>query len=135
MITQKGTSKDPNLVPEGIVITMGKEMIMEKGGLKKFIEWFDNIMSEEDGYFLHKCRFAPKYEIDHVYIIIANRLYGRVYYGGYSKGPVEAYLHPEDPVRVMIEWPHLKLAGPLVKCPFRREIRGFRQFRYSQKLF
>lgn len=75
-------------MPEGIAITFGKGMIEEQGGLLHFLRGFNEIMAghEEGDYWMHKMKNKPKVEIDHVYIIVANRLYGRVYFGGYAEG-------------------------------------------------
>ncbi len=86
MITQDGFSKDPTIQPEGIVITWGKDMIALKGGLKKFLFYFNDVMKNEDTIWLQKCKNAPQQDILYVYIIVANRLYARGYFGGYEKG-------------------------------------------------
>lgn len=45
MITAQGYSKDPNIVPEGVAITFGKEMMEDQGGAKTFLtaflKWMD----------------------------------------------------------------------------------------------
>src|ERR1700733_6675693 len=90
MITAEGYSKNPSLIPEGIVITWGKDMIDLKGGLLSFIRYFNKTMSIEESLWLQKCKNAPKFDkINHVYIIVNNQLYGRCYYGGYETGPTE----------------------------------------------
>ena len=48
MITANGFTKDPNIIPEGIVITFGKEMLQNNGGLKDVLQYFLNVMAEED---------------------------------------------------------------------------------------
>lgn len=40
MITAQGYSKDPSIMPEGIAITFGKEMLTDHGGLKTFLDGF-----------------------------------------------------------------------------------------------
>lgn len=135
MITATGYSKDPSIMPEGIAITFGKEMYHEKGGLLKFLRWFNEIMFDENGAFMHKLKNKPVHEIDHVYIIIANRLYGRCLYGGYSNQPTQAFMMPSDESYVEVDWSRIYLAGPFEKCPFKRELKGFQGFRYTTKLF
>lgn len=41
MITANGYSKDLSIIPEGIVVTFGKVMIAEQGGLLRFIKNFE----------------------------------------------------------------------------------------------
>jgi len=137
MITIDGYSKDPNIVPEGIAVTFGKDMIAEKGSLKSFLRWFNSCVETEDDHWLHKCKNAPQADIIYVYVIISNRLYGRCYFGGYSKGPVPAYTIKPDGTyeQFMAEWPHITLAGPMIRAPFKRKLSGFQGFRYTTKLF
>lgn len=135
MITPEGYSKDPGLIPEAIVITLGQEMIAEKGGLLSFIRWFENGFGG-DGWWYHKCKNKPAHDILWVYVIVCNRLRYRFNYAGYNKmAQAMGYKHPDDQEPTMIEWPHIILTGPMVKCPFKRKISGFRQFRYATKLF
>jgi hypothetical protein len=135
MITASGYSKDPGIIPEGIVVTFGQDMIKEKGGLKEFLYWLETCLRDETSFFLHKCRLKPIHEIDHVYIVIANRLYGRAYFGGWATGPTLVFTHPGAAKTVEITWPRLYLAGPIERAPFKRTLRGFRGFRYCTKLF
>lgn len=138
MITTTGYSNDPTIMPESIVITWGKDMVNLKGGLRKFLSYFNGIMQDEDTTWLQKCKNAPKHDIIHVYIIVANRLYAKGYYGGYQKGrttinvpgQANSFSHRES-----IDWPRIIIAGPVERCPFKRTLKGFQGFRYCTKLF
>ena len=135
MITATGYSKDPSIKPDGIVVTFGKEMIKEKGGLLRFIRWFEEVMATEESYWMHKCKNRPKYEdLLYVYVIICGRVYYRCHYGGYEKADTTGHLTPGGP-SVEIDWPRIVLAGPLVRA--KRKIRrpGFQGFRYCTMLF
>jgi hypothetical protein len=46
MITKSGYSKDTSLMPEGIVVTIGQQMINEQGGLRMFLKAFKRTMSD-----------------------------------------------------------------------------------------
>ena len=138
MITATGYSKDPSIMPDGIVITFGKQMIQEQGGLLCFLRNFEQYMSEYDkgSYWMHTCSNFPLNEIDHIYIIVANRLYGRVYCGGFHRN------HSKDVVgygatgkQKLMDKPFVILSGPLDKCPHKRTLKGFQGFRYCTKLF
>lgn len=137
MITERGYSKDPTIMPEGIVVTFGQQMIKEQGGLKTFLSYFERVMAghEEGSYWMHTCSILPKQEPDHIYIIIANRLYGRAYFGGFQRSIQGAIGRTANGKLKMLEKPFIILSGPLEKCPFKREIRGFQGFRYCSKLF
>jgi len=126
MITKDGYSKDKGLVPEGIVITFGEKLIDLYDGLQPLLRHFTYCMHHhEDSWWHHKVNSQPVHEFDHVYIIIQNRLYGRVFYGGYK--PAGSH--------ELFTWPHIILSGPLELAPMEREIKGFRGFRYCTKLF
>jgi len=138
MITAKGYSKDPSIMPDGIVLTFGKKMLVEQGGLKTFIKSFQATMEahEEGQYWMHTCSNLPTIEVDIIYIIIANRLYGKVFNGGYKKN------HDKDVVaygatgqQKLMDKPFIILSGPFEKCPFKRTLKGFQGPRYCTKLF
>jgi hypothetical protein len=138
MITANGYSKDPTIMPEGIVVTFGRKMIEEQGGLKTFIKAFQQTMDgHEDGeYWMHTCSNFPTIEPDHIYIIVANRLYGRVYNGGFKKN------HDKNVVgygatgqQKLMDKPFVILSGPFEHAPTKRILRGFQGFRYCTKLF
>ncbi len=139
MITPEGYSKDPGLVAEGIVMTLGREMIEEKcgpgkAGLLKFLRWFEHCL--KDGTFFMKCKNKPTREFDHVYIIVANRLYCRCYSGGYSNESFAGYMTPDDETPTESDWTGgIYLAGPIEKPRKKRKIKGFQGFRYCTKLF
>lgn len=90
MITPNGYTKDPQVLPEGIVITWSKDMIMLKGGMLKFIRYFEIVMKDESNVWLQKSRNRPneRFEpfIQYVYIIISGRIQYRLFYGGYELG-------------------------------------------------
>lgn len=138
MITQAGYSKDPSVMPEGIVVTFGAEMIKAQGGLKTFLKAFQETMvqHEEGSYWMHTCSNLPTFEADHIYIVVANRLYGRAYCGGYHRnadGDIVA--RGATGRQVLMEKPFVILSGPFEKCPHKRVLRGFQGFRYCTKLF
>jgi hypothetical protein len=134
MITVTGYSKNSMIIPEGIVVTHGMSMVNEQGGLKTFLKGWLEVMNTEGSYWMHKCKNSPKYEIDHVYIIISNRLYGRCYFGGFQRNVI-VHGHSADGKPKTADWPFIILSGPFEKCPFKRTLKGFQGFRYCTKLF
>lgn len=138
MITEKGFSKDQSIMPEGIVITFGKEMIKEQGGLKTFLAAFESTMKGHDNgkYWMHTCSNFPKSEPDHIYIIVANRLYARVYCGGFIRNhDKNVVAYGATGKQKLMDKPFVILSGPIEKCPFKRTLKGFQGFRYCTKLF
>ncbi len=138
MITERGYSKDPSIMPEGIVITWSEDLIESKGGMKRFCERFEINMQSENDLWLNKCQRPPKYDILFVYIIVAGKLKYRCYYGGFSnetKASNDSLTGRSWCNYQIILWPHIILAGPFETCPFDRELKGFQGFRYCTKLF
>jgi hypothetical protein len=133
MITSKGYSKDPMILPDGVAVTFGEKMIEEQGGLKTFLTGFKRALKEEDGYWMHKCKNRPQQDILYVYIIIKNRLAYRAYYGGYNIEWTDGV--SADGKDKIINWPRINIAGPLEKCPFKRTLKGFQGFRYCSELW
>ena len=133
MITAKGYSKDPMILPDGVAVTFGEKMIEEQGGLKTFLTGFKKALEEEDGYWMHKCKNRPQQDIVYVYIIIKNRLAYRGYYGGYNIEWTDGV--SADGQDKIINWPRINIAGPLERCPFKRTLKGFQGFRYCSELW
>jgi hypothetical protein len=132
MITQQGYSKDPSILPEGIVITFGREMMDNNGGYKAMLKLFLETMESDEGYWMHKMLLWPKIEVAEVYIIVLNRLWGKVKFGWFEKNAAFKYSPTDSGI---IEWPRIVLVGPFEKCPFKRTLKGFQGFRYCTKLF
>ena len=138
MITATGYSKDPGLLPEGIAITFGKEMMEEQGGIKLFLTSFQSYMNnyEAGEYWMHKCTNLPTREVDVIYIIVLNRLWGKVYNGGFRKADGKKIIgFSANGCSNVIDWNHIILSGPFTHCPFKRTLGGFQGFRYTTKLF
>lgn len=133
MITATGYSKNPNIQPDGIVITFGREMMKDNGGAKLFLRAFQETMANEEGLWMHKMSNRPTYDFVDVYIICMNRLYGRVKAIGFETGEREC--HRANDTCDIIDWQRLLLVGPFEPCPFKRELRGFQGFRKCTKLF
>lgn len=119
--------------PVGIVVTWGKDLIREKGGLLSFLRYFEQVMSNENDLWLHKCRNRPAQEIDHVYIIVCNQVRYKLYFGGYEAGGTRDAYNGDGISwcsHSVITWPRLVLAGPFVKAPRKIHMKGFQGFRY-----
>lgn len=132
MITTTGYSKDPNIIPEGIVITFGKKTMEANGGAKQMMKYFLETMADEEAYWMHKMILRPKIEFTDVYIVTMGRLWGRVKFGWFEKASTFKY-SPGDPGT--IPWPRMVIVGPFEPCPFKRTLKGFQGFRFCTKLF
>ncbi len=120
MIVPDGYSKDPNLIPEGIVVTWSKEVMQSHGGIRPFISEFKRVLADDEGIWMHNCKNKPTQDqsLEYVYIIVAGRLRYRCFYGGY------------DPV-----YGAVLMGGPIEDAPGKINLSGFRGFRYCTKLF
>jgi hypothetical protein len=113
--------------PIGILLTMGQQVIDANGGLLPFIRHFTSCL-DGGGYWLQKARMAPKADIAQVYIILQNRIWCRVFYGGYSREATTVWMRTGE--QRSFPWPHMILAGPVERSPLKTQMRGFQGFRY-----
>lgn len=124
--------------PIALVVTWGKDLIQEKGGLLSFIRYFEQAMADDENTWLQKCTNRPRHEVQYVYIIVCNQVKYRLIYAGHETGVAE--VHNGDGIswssRAVITWPRLVLAGPVARAPRKIPMRGFQGFRYLfEKLF
>lgn len=134
MITPTGYSKDPNIIPEGIAITWGKDLIKEGGGLLAFIRDFEESFKDENCIWLQKCKHKPKKDslLLYVYIILCNQVRYRCFYAGWDIGPTNVR---NGTVVKQVNWPRILMSGPFEKAPIKMHFRGFQGIRYTTKLF
>lgn len=118
--------------PIAIVVTWGKDMIREKGGLLAFVRYFEQTMADEDGIWMQKSRGRPTQDILHVYVIVCNRVRYRLFYGGFQTGETEVFNGDGYSwcSSSIIRWPRILLAGPFEKATKKIHMRGFQGFRY-----
>lgn len=134
MITIDGYSKDTSIMPEGIVVTWGKDLVIEKGGLLSFVRHFETVMKDEDTLWLQKCKNQPKHDIAYVYIIVCGQVRYRLFYAGWEPGGATV-IHESWSSSKVVSWPRIICAGPFTKAPFKIYKPGFQGFRYCTKLF
>ncbi len=116
--------------PIGILLTMGVQVIHANGGLRKFVQHFTQCCKDEDsGLWLQKSRACPTWDIAQVYLVCCNRVVWRVFYGGYCREENKTVFMLNGEER-RFPWPHMMLAGPIEKAPFKISMRGFQGFRY-----
>jgi hypothetical protein len=118
--------------PEGIIITIGLKMIKEKG-YRNWLRNFLYAMSLDDCTYWMKLGSRPKNtdSVQYVYLVIGDKVRFRAYFGG-TEGP--SYRHFCDDLGLYGRaW--VILAGPVERAPHTIEMKGFRGFRYTEKLF
>lgn len=113
----------------GIITTISAGAVKANGGLLTWVRHFESCTREEyGGLWLQKCRNRPQQDIAYVYMIVANRLAYRLYYGGWTDQPTTVWMHNGE--ERSFPWPHIRLSGPLEKAPTKITMRGFQGFRY-----
>ncbi|HEY4288250.1 MAG TPA: hypothetical protein VGN00_14195 [Puia sp.] len=125
----KSRNQTIHQAPIGILLTMGAQIISANGGLRSFVTHFTNCCRDENsGLWLQKSRACPTQDIAQVYLILCNRIWARVYFGGYSKEPTTVWML--DGTERTFPYPHMILSGPIEMAPRKMPMRGFQGFRY-----
>lgn len=126
---QKNKRMEPAV---GIVITMGKDMIIQNGGPLAFCKmlehWTTQQAADSGNLWLHKSKNQPQQDIARVYVIMEGRIYCRLFYGGYQTG-ARRILRATGQTDA-ITWPRMLLSGPMEKAPHDIPMKGFQGFRY-----
>ena len=103
-------------------------MLKEKG-VKSWLSNFLDAMSREDWTYWMRQGSKPKYDFLYVYLCIAGRVRYRANYVC-SEGPGEMTFNDGT---TMFAKAWIVMCGPLVRGNY--EMKGFRGFRYTNKLF
>lgn len=118
--------------PDGIIITIGSDMIKEKG-YRNWLRNFLTAMASETTTYWMRQGSQPTKEVMYVYLCIGGRVRFRanfvMSYGAGNK--------VFDDGRQMYGKAWIVLSGPIArpKQGERIELKGFRGFRYCEKLF
>lgn len=115
--------------PEGIIITISQTMLKERG-IKNWLREFFTTMDNENFTYWMRLGAKPKHEIQYVYINIANAIGYRVNFSTFSSGEMVF-----NDGRSMTAKTWCVTHGPIVRVPYKIPMKGFRGFRYSEKLF
>ena len=144
MITLNGYTKEETLPPEGIVVTFGTQMMLEKGGILNFLKYFEKSMTDPGSCWLHKSRGKPQKKFEkrllYIYVIVCGQIKYRAIYGGHESGPVEVGNNNGCGSNYsVVSWPRFRLEQPLIKAPpqlkEKLKFSGFQGMRYCEKLF
>lgn len=124
--------------PEGIVITISAGMLKEKG----YRNWLTNFllaMDQHDGpngwtYWMRQGS-QPKKDILYVYLCIGGKVRFRAYFAG-SRGDSDmTFPNLDGTKKTMHARAWVLLSGPLERPAVPVPMKGFRGFRYCEKLF
>jgi hypothetical protein len=118
--------------PDGLIITISQQMLKEKGcrnWLRNFLEAMGK--HEESWTYWMRLGAVPKCEVLWVYLCIGNKIRYRTNFVMY-KGPGQVTFN--DGKRMAARaW--VVIAGPVVKADQEYPRKGFRGFRYTEKIF
>lgn len=131
MITPKGYSKDPSIIPDGIVITWKRDMFPDNS-FDAVMRLFEHELNN-DGAWVQKALRAPKYDVQFVYIIIDGEVKYRCNYAGWSNDRME--LTRKNGITYNVPWPRILITGPVIKPSIKINLKGFQGFRYCTELF
>lgn len=126
--------------PDGIIITLSNKMFKEKG-YRNWLTNFLNAMSQEEWTYWFRTSVQPKQEVLFLYICAGNKIRFRcnlVMTEGPSIKTFESHTFDNEPTpgNEIKGRAWLVCAGPVVRAPRPMiEMKGFRGFRYTQKLF
>jgi hypothetical protein len=115
---------------DGIIITISAGMLKEKG-YRNWLRNFLRAMSHEECTYWMRQGSKPKKDILYVYLCINNKVRFRANFV-MAEGPCDKTF---DDGKQMFARAWIVLAGPLARPDHTIEMKGFRGFRYTQKLF
>lgn len=121
-----------NLVepPDGIIITISQKMLEEKG-YKNWLKNFLDAMAKDEWTYWMRQGTQPKHDILYVYLCIGGKIRFRANFV-MSEGPGEKTFKGGKKLYGKA-W--IVLCGPVVRPAESIYRKGFRGFRYTQKLF
>jgi hypothetical protein len=130
-------SKDPNLIPEGIMLTLPVKFFEErKMTTEQFKKVFERIMAKEDSYWNFKLTNLPTRDVCYVYLLFDKQVQYRCNLVGYERNQSKSFKDaPDGKIRHFPNQNWVVFAGPVVKPPFEWNQKGFQGFRYTTKLF
>lgn len=115
--------------PDGIVITISQGMLKEKG-YRNWLRNFKQTMESESMTYWMRQGTKPKHDILYVYLCIGGKVRFRANFVGTDTGHM---MFNDGKEMYAKSW--IIMCGPLEKPSYTVPMKGFRGFRYTQKLF
>jgi hypothetical protein len=138
MITATGYSKDPNIQPEGIMLTLPTQFFTDRGmTTDQFKKYFERLMKEEDTIWNFRLTNLPTImDIAWVYLVFDKHVQYRMNFVQYERGVSKQFKDSTDQrVRDFPNANWVIFTGPPTKPPHYWPQKGFQGFRYTTKLF
>lgn len=130
-------SKDPSIIPEGIMLTL-PTMFFEDRGMTcdQFKKYFERYMKREDALWNFKLTNLPLHDIAWVYLVFDKQVQYRLNFVQYERNVSKTFKDSVDgKVRDFPNQNWVIFTGPPVKPPHEWPQKGFQGFRYTTKLF
>jgi hypothetical protein len=137
MITADGYSKDQNIIPDGIMLTLPTIFFEDRGmTCSQFKKLFERFMKDEDSIWNFKLTNLPKHDIVYVYIVFDKQVQYRCNFVMYERNKSKTFKDSVDgKIRKFSNQNWVIFTGPVVSPPHEWPQKGFQGFRYTTKLF
>lgn len=137
MITVNGYSKDPSIIPEGIMLTLPVMFFQDRGtDIESFKELFERYMQKEDSIWNFRLTNLPLHNIAFIYLVFDKKVQYRANFVMYERNKSKQfYDSPDGKVRKFPPSNWILFTGPVIKPPYEMPQKGFQGFRYTTKLF
>ena len=137
MIVKGGYSKDPSIVPDGIMLTLPTMFFDDRGmTTDQFKKYFERFMQQEGSYWNFKLTNLPKHEVIYVYLVFDKHVQYRCMFVQCERNITKSFKDSIDGKRRIFpnqNW--VIFTGPVVKPPHEWPQKGFQGFRYTTELF
>lgn len=137
MITAKGYSKDPTLVPDAIVLTLPVMFFQDRGmTTDEFKALFERYIQREDALWNFRLTNLPTRDVLYVYLIFDGHVQYRANFVQYERNKAKRFKDaPDGKTRDFPPSNWVLFTGPLVKPVEPWPLKGFQGFRYATTLF
>lgn len=137
MITPHGYSKDPNLVPEAIVLTLPVQFFENrKACIPQFKKMFERYMAKEDSIWLFRLTNLPIHEIAWCYLLFDKHIQYELNFVQFERNVAKSFKDsPDGKMRHFPPSNWVIMTGPARKPPKPFPLRGFQSARYSLRLW
>lgn len=115
---------------DGIIITISQALIKERS-YRNWLKNYLDAMSNENWTYWMRLGAKPKFEVLYVYLVIGNKVRFRSKLVCYANDSTQTF--PSGVIITARAW--CIMCGPVVKPPYEIPMKGFRGFRYTEKLF
>lgn len=138
MITEDGYSKDPNIVPEGIALTLPTAFFTDRGmNTDQFKKYFERLMADEEMIWNFKLTNLPTInDLLWVYLIFDRHIQYRMNFVQIERNKSKFFKDSTDGQRRYFPGANWVIfTGPPLKPKDPWPQKGFQGFRYTTKLF